>query len=152
LREAIDAGQVSIEHMPISLSCSSMEADVMKARMDSAKTGTKAPPAPSRQQLIDTFDEAHCRQHLEYMRSHNVRITPTLAAGMIRNDIRCGAAMRYPALKYVPEFLLKSWEPKTPAPPCTPEQLEQQRKDFEYTSKLIKMLKSVGVGIMAGTD
>jgi imidazolonepropionase-like amidohydrolase len=152
LREAIDAGQVSIEHLPISLSCSSMEADVMKARMDAAKTGTKALVAPSRQQLIDTFDEAHCRQNLEYMRSHNVRITPTLAPGMIRNDIRCGAAMQYPTLKYVPEFLLKSWEPKTPAPPCTAAELEQQRKDFEYTSTLIKMLKSVGVGIMAGTD
>jgi imidazolonepropionase-like amidohydrolase len=152
LREAIDAGQVSIEHLPISLSCSSMEADVMKARVEAAKNGTKAPPGPSRQQLIDTFDEAHCRQNLEYMRSHNVRITPTLAPGMIRNDIRCGAALQYPTLKYVPEFLLKSWEPKTPAPPCTAADLEQQRKDFEYTSKLIKMLNSVGVGIMAGTD
>jgi imidazolonepropionase-like amidohydrolase len=152
LREAVDAGQVSIEHLPISLSCSAMEAEVMKARIDAEKTGSNAPPAPPRQQLIDSFDEAHCRQNLEYMRSHNVRITPTLVAGMVRNDIRCGAAIRYPTLKYVPDFLLNTWQPKTPAPPCTPEQLEQQRKDFEYTSKLIKMLKSVGVGIMAGTD
>jgi Amidohydrolase family len=151
LREAIDAGQVTIEHMPISLSCSSLEAEVLKARVDAEKSG-KQRTGPSRQQLIDTFSESHCRENLEYMRKNNVRITPTLAYGMVRNDIQCGVAMKYPALKYVPDDLLKTWEPKRPPVPCTSEQLEQQRKDFEYTGKLIKLLQNVGVGILAGTD
>ena len=154
LREAVDAGQRTVEHLgSVPLACSSEEAEIWRAREETARTGAAAPQVP-RERILETFSETQCREILEHLRRNNVWVTPTLAAGVIRDDIRSGAAMQYPWLEWVPADLRAGWEEGRTGPGAapTPEQLEQARRNFEYNSRLITLMQEVGVGILAGTD
>lgn len=147
VREAVDAGQRTIEHMPFALACSSLEPEVWKARAEGAKTGAR-PSEPNNQRLRETFDETRCKELFAYIHQHNVWVTPTIFS--VNHDVRTGAVKNYPGVQFVPEYLIKEWD--TPARPETAADVEQTRKSFEYASRIIRIMRDEHVAILAGTD
>lgn len=145
-REAIDAGQRTIEHMgPITLGCSALEPQVMAERQQGS--GARRGPAPD---LVGTFDESRCRELLIALRDKGVWVTPTLAAGAIRADIASGAAKSYPEVQYVPEYLVQEWI--TDTADASSGQRRDRSREVEATSRLMRMMRDAGVGLLTGTD
>jgi len=154
-RDAINGGVRFIEHADLHVlaACSRSEKqldDEYVARLES-----KAPI--SRIELeyryARTYDEAWARELVAELIQHDVWVTPTLAVMRQLESVGRVDYEQHPERKYIFPGMWQTWDPKVGLRhPYTDDQLKQLKLVDEKTAVLVKLMQSLGVGLLAGSD
>jgi imidazolonepropionase-like amidohydrolase len=154
-RDAINGGVRFIEHADLDVlaACSRSEKqldDEYVARLES-----KAPI--SRIELeyryARTYDEAWARELVAELIQHDVWVTPTLAVMRQLESVGRVDYEQHPERKYIFPGMWQTWNPKLGRRhPYTDDQLKQLKLVDEKTAVLVKLMQSLGVGLLAGSD
>ena len=156
LREAIEAGQHSVEHLNgVADACAreSVEADATQLRERS--------PAPGQvqQMVVDGYDERRCEDVMRRLREAGVWQVPTLADARLRLVPSDPSRTTRAELKYVPKTERADWEAGRPGgrgragdQAAAAALAETRRQVFEEQQNLVGMMQRFGVPLMTGTD
>jgi imidazolonepropionase-like amidohydrolase len=149
VREAIAAGQHSIEHMNgIADGCASaaVEAEAMRLREGS--------PAPGQVQqlIVDGYDEARCQDLLRMLAAAHLWQVPTQVDARLRLAPSDAATTRA-ELRYVPAAERDDWDRgRGPGRAVAPALAAIRKRVFLQQQQLVGMMQRAGVPIMTGTD
>jgi imidazolonepropionase-like amidohydrolase len=151
-REAITAGQHSIEHNPLSDGCASEAAETEAMAMRERRPV----PAQVQQIILDAYDQQRCEDLMRRLHDAGVWQVPTLVEARSRLLAEPSRTMR-DELKYVPKAERDGWVGPRPTPKDrgdgAAELLAQTRpRVFQQMQKLVGMMQRFGVPLMTGTD
>lgn len=154
-REAIDAGVKFIEHVEYYVfeACTPKERELNQEF--TSRIGTAHPM--TRYELLSgyaqTYDESLARDLMVKLIDHDVWVTPTLA--IIRQLESMGRVdwNESPERKYIFPGIWATWDPKGGRRhPVKDEDLARLPLIREKTAELVRLLQSMGVGLLAGSD
>jgi Amidohydrolase family len=153
-QDAIDVRMRSIEHMfGIPISCSPLETSLRQQRAEAIAKKDRAALTAIRKRVYETFSPGIANQLFHEMARYDVWQTPTLTLWQ-RMDLqgldRLATAQE---LKYVPEEVRKSWaDPRKEAAGVKAERMAELKQEYEFQSRLTKLIWGAGAGVLAGTD
>jgi len=154
VREAVEAGQHSVEHMArLPQACSSADDEIQAGLLQAMGQQDRAASRRLRERALETFDEQRCVGLFAEMKRLGSWVTPTLSSGWIIQRRRTGEAQKDPNLKWIPEYLRADLEsPDNNMPPPNPAEIAQQEKNAALQRRIVMAMKTAGVGILAGSD
>ncbi|MEO8070678.1 MAG: amidohydrolase family protein, partial [Acidobacteriota bacterium] len=152
--EASDAGQRSLEHnYGVVTGCSSKEADLMGKEQTLFGPGTPAMRGflslSDVKAMIASYDDAKCRALFARFVKNDTFVTPSMlrakGAAVMASDPRI---VRW----FSPALREYSYPANATARPPNPEAVETRRLQYEYHSRLVKLMQESGVKMIVGTD
>lgn len=149
VRQAIDAGLSSIEHIGYAYNAgvkdeSAIEADFAAGRISREKANAR---------LDAGFDPATAMNAYRYFAQKNVFVTPTLNGSRILAYLDQGNHRNDSYLAYIGPGLRKTYEWRVQrAAQANAERIAQRHAQFDRIAAVLPMLQKAGVTIMAGTD
>ncbi|HEX7782233.1 MAG TPA: amidohydrolase family protein [Sphingobium sp.] len=180
LRDAVLHGMKSVEHLgpdvSILVSCSRNEAAIRAELRAIPPGGSKIPPNPPREvlkrlvanpvlltpdplyalfgQVLDTYDEAKCRDLAKMLSMAETWQVPTLIR---EQSMRFGNAPHFrnaPELRYIPERTRKMWSEVGAdfGTKLSPSQKATMARMFQRELALVKLFDAAGVKMLAGSD
>ncbi|MFC6101932.1 amidohydrolase family protein [Olivibacter domesticus] len=133
LNEVIDAGLNSVEHLGYAYN----------AGIPKAATASKA----------SQFNAEYAKQQYRYMANHHVFITPTLLGSYIISHLDEDSHTNDAYLKYIGRGIKNTYSWRVDrAKNISAEASKQRHENYDNVSKILPLLQSEGVKIMAGTD
>ncbi len=152
-REAVAAGQRSIEHLTgILLACSSREEELRSQEVAALTNHDYAAYQKIASQVAATYDQAKAQALFEQIaRSHTWQV-PTLVWTQAGSRIDDPDLESDPRLKYVPAPVREQWNPATLRKNTSSEELSELKAEAARTVELVKAMHDAGVQFMAGTD
>lgn len=156
--EASDAGQKTFEHLyGVMLACSSREAELTRAFEETRKEQNARDEALRQrvtEQLFDTYDPQKAAALFARFRKNGTWQVPTLTVNRAMAHLDMESFTSDPRLKYMPAFIVSSWNPKTDfrLKNDTPATYARRKMIYQRELKLVKAMHDAGVGILAGTD
>lgn len=149
VRQAVDAGISSIEHLDYAFKAGAKDeaviaADFAAGRIDRAEANRR----------IDTgFDRATAMESYRYLASKGVFVTPTLNGGRIIAWLDQDTHENDEYLAYIGPKLRKTYEWRVQrAAQADAAAIAFRHAQFEREAAVLPMLQQAGVTIMAGTD
>ena len=149
VRQAIDAGLSSIEHLDYAHKAgvkdeAEIAADFAANRIDRAQANAR---------LDADFDEATAMEAYRYMAAKGLVVTPTLNVSRIIAYLDRDDHSQDEDLAYIGPGLRKTYDWRIQrAGAATPEQIAARHASYEHIADVIPLLQKAGVTIMAGTD
>jgi imidazolonepropionase-like amidohydrolase len=149
VRQAIDAGLSSIEHLDYAHKAgvkdeAAIAADFAANRIDRAQANAR---------LDADFDEATAMDAYRYMAARGLVVTPTLNVSRIIAYLDRDDHSKDEDLAYIGPGLRKTYDWRIQrAAKATPEQISARHAAYEHIADVIPLLQKAGVTIMAGTD
>jgi len=149
LKEVIDAGLNSVEHVSYAYNAGVPEAPYyFKLRQEEKLTS---------QQLSDSlnqhFHKDYAQKQYRYMAQKNVFITPTLLGSYIIAHLDENSHADDEYLKYIGQGIKNTYSWRVDrAKNVDPETIKERHAHYERVSKILPVLQEQGVKIMAGTD
>jgi hypothetical protein len=153
VREAVAAGQKSIEHLSgMLLACSSREDDL---RAQGSAALTKHDYAAYRAigaQIILSYDTPRADALFLQLAKSNAWQVPTLAWTETNSRLDDPELQSDPRLKYVPASVRKEWDPAKLLGNTSPEDLAALKAEAARDLELVAAMRKAGVRFMAGSD
>jgi len=149
VRQAIDAGLSSIEHLDYAHKAgvkdeAGMAADFAAGRIDRAQANAR---------LDADFDPATAMEAYRSMAAKGLVVTPTLNVSRILAYLDRDDHSKDEYLAYIGPGLRRTYDWRIQrAAKATPEQIAQRHAAYEHIAAVLPMLEKAGVTIMAGTD
>jgi len=150
LREAIRAGQHSIEHSNgVADGCATE-----KAEAEATQLREQNPAAGRVQRLIlDGYDEARCADLMRQLAAARTWVVPTLADAQVRLAPGERDRAGRPELRYVPKAERDDWEAGRPnRQPIAAEVAETRRRVYLEQRRMVGLMQRAGVPLLVGTD
>jgi imidazolonepropionase-like amidohydrolase len=149
VKQAVDAGLSSIEHLGYAYNAGAKDEAVIAADFGAGRITREQ----ANERLDKSFDRATAMQAYRYLASKGVFVTPTLNGSRIiayldRDDHRNDAYLAYIGPRLQKTY---AWRVERAAQ-ANAEQIEQRHARYERIADVIPMLQQAGVTIMAGTD
>jgi len=152
-REAVTAGQRSIEHLSgISLACSSQEDELRAQRLTALANHDSAAYAKFGMQAMTTYDPDKAHTLFSELAQSNTWQVPTLIWTETNSRIGDPNLEADPHLKYVPASVRAQWNSAKLREKASPEELASQKAEAARDVQLVKDMHEAGGQFMAGTD
>jgi len=152
-REAVTAGQRSIEHLTgILLACSSREEELRSQGLAALAKHDYAAYGKLGTQVMATYDPAKAQALFFQIAHNNTWQVPTLVWTQTGSRIDDPNLETDPRLKYVPASVRTQWNPVKLREQTSPEELAGLKAEAARDVELVKAMHAVGVLFMAGTD
>jgi imidazolonepropionase-like amidohydrolase len=150
LREAIRAGQHSIEHSNgVADGCASEKVEAEATRLREQN------PAAGRVQrlILDGYDDARCADLMRQLAAARIWVVPTLADAQVRLAPGERDRAGRPELRYVPQAERDDWDAGRPNQrPIAADVAEARRQTFLQQRRFVGMMQRAGVPLLVGTD
>jgi imidazolonepropionase-like amidohydrolase len=152
-REAVAAGQRSIEHLTgILLACSSREEELRAQELAALASHDYAAYGKLGAQVMATYDPVKAQTlFFQIAHSHTWQV-PTLVWTQTGSRIDDPNLENDQRLKYVPASVRGQWNPAKLREQTSPEELAGQKAEAARDVELVKAMHRAGVPFMAGTD
>ena len=152
-REAVTAGQKSIEHLTgILLACSSREDDLRAQEVTALASHNYAAYQKLSSQVIGTYDQTKARTLFMQTAQSGTWQVPTLVWTQASSRIDDPNLESDPRLKYVPVSVREQWNPAKLLKTTSPEELAELKVEAGRVVELVKAMHGAGVQFMAGSD
>lgn len=153
VREAVTAGQKSIEHLTgVLLACSSREDELRTQELTALAKRDYLAYEKLSPQIISTYDQARAGVlFLQLAQSHTWQV-PTLVWTEANSRIDDPDLESDPRLKYVPASVRAQWDPAKLRANTSPGELEALKTEAARDVELVRTMHSAGVYFMAGSD
>jgi imidazolonepropionase-like amidohydrolase len=152
-REAVTAGQRSIEHLTgIQLACSSQEEELRAKGLAALANHDYAAYAKLGSQVMATYDQTKAQALFSQIVQHNTWQVPTLVwtvANSWSGDPQLETDAR---MKYVPATVRKQWNPEKLLQGMSPAELAALKAEAARAQELVKAMQEAGVPFLAGSD
>ena len=155
VREAIAAGQHSIEHLNgVADGCAREAVEQEAARQREQRPD----PGQVQQVILDGYDEARCADLMRRLRDGRVWQVPTLVDARFRLVPSSPTRTTRDELKYVPKAERDDWEGRAAArgraagATDASALADTRRRVFLQQTRLVGMMQRSGVPLMTGTD
>ncbi len=156
LHEASEAGQRSLEHSDgIYFSCVPGAGALLDSVFATSEGGARsALERRLAQRLLERFDPGACAGVLRTLAANRTWVVPTLAVVRGHALVRDTAMLRDPRREFVPPALAERWlaDAAEDAAEDSPERLAFGEEMFRRSMRLVGVLDTAGVRILAGTD
>ena len=155
--EASDSGQRSIEHLTgVTLACSARGDEAQRAIVRTvAERGYAMASALAHReeaQLAADFDVTRCRELAERFARNGTWQVPTLTV-LHSQAWRGDSSLQYdPRLQYIPLFIRQRWVTRVDPAVIGAADPEARRALYRRQLRIVGLLQSAGVPILAGTD
>jgi imidazolonepropionase-like amidohydrolase len=147
--QAVDAGLSSIEHIDYLIKAGSPK----EAEIGAAFVAGKISYGDATNAFVDSFDVAYAKSAYRRLAAKGVYVTPTLNMGRILAFLDREDHSKDEGLVYIGPGLRKTYDWRIErAAKATPEQIAARHKEHELSMKVLPMLQSAGIPILAGTD
>ena len=149
LRQAVDAGLSSVEHLDYAYTAGArggdqIVADFAAGRIDRAEATTR---------LHAAFDPETAMAMYRYLAERNVYVTPTLNGSRIIAYLDRDSHANDPYLAYIGPRLRATYQWRIDrAATATPQQIADRHARIDRIGSILPMLQRAGVTIIAGTD
>jgi hypothetical protein len=148
VRQAVDAGLSSIEHLGYAFNAGVRDEAAIAADFGSGRITRVEATA----RLDAGFDRETAMSAYRYLAHKGVSVTPTLNGSRVialldRDDHQHDAY-----LAYIGPGLTKTYEWRVQRAPGQREQIAQRHAHYEHVAAVLPLLQEAGVTIMAGTD
>lgn len=149
LRQAVDAGLSSVEHLDYAFTAGAaggdrIVADFAAGRIDRATATAR---------LHAAFDPETAMAMYRYLAERNIYVTPTLNGSRIIAYLDRDTHANDPYLAFIGPRLRATYQWRIDrAATATPEQVAQRHARIDQIGSILPMLQQAGVTIMAGTD
>lgn len=155
--EASDAGMRSIEHIVFSnlaLDCSAKEKELREALLEARKKRDKSAPARILAEAVATYSPETTAALWAKFKKNGTWVTPTLVAIEVQTPQAATPEEQAsdPRLEFVPESLLKEWDPRDPKNRASEEDQKWWANQFANDKKLTRDMHKAGVSLLAGSD
>ena len=153
VREASDAGQLTIEHQTGVLLSSSSREDELRG-MTRGQAVTPALIRQLNQGMIGSFDAAKAADLAAHLRKNGTWLAPTLTVLRNMANLDDPAITSDARLKYMPASIRTQWDPKNDfrLQSRTPEDVAIAKQTYAKNKEVTGILAKAGVGTLAGTD
>jgi imidazolonepropionase-like amidohydrolase len=152
-REAVTAGQRSIEHLTgIQLACSSQEEELRAKGLAALANHDYAAYVKLGSQVMATYDQTKAQALFSQIVQHNTWQVPTLVwtvANSWSGDPQLETDAR---MKYVPATVRKQWNPEKLLQGMSPAELAALKAEAARAQELVKAMQEAGVPFLAGSD
>jgi Amidohydrolase family len=153
VREAVTAGQRSIEHLTgILLACSSHEEDLRAREMTALASHDYGAYQKLGSQVMATYDPAKAHALFLQIAKSSTWQVPTLVWTQASSRIDDPSLEGDPRLKYVPASVRQQWKPATLMKNTSPEELAELKVEAARVVELVKATHDAGGRFMAGSD
>jgi imidazolonepropionase-like amidohydrolase len=153
VREAVAAGQRSIEHLTgVLLACSSQEEDLRAQGLAALAKRDYATYEKLGAQVMATYDQVKAKALFLQIAQSNTWQVPTMVWTQTGSTIDDPNLASDPRLKYVPASVREQWNPAKLLKDTSPEDLTALKAEAARTIELVKAMHAAGVQFMAGTD
>lgn len=142
IRDAIQAGQASIEHLGGILEASS-------SKPQELGTFTRDQRIEKARFLVDTFDRKQFEAVADALAKSDTWVSPTLTVLDSVSHRKGAADLQDPRMRYLPDSVRKMWDPGAGR---SPDYYEAHGRLFELQRSLLGELSRRGVKLLAGTD
>jgi hypothetical protein len=152
-REAVTAGQRSIEHLTgVALACSSREEELRGQELTALANRDYAIYRKLETQAAATYDQEKARALFLQIAQSSTWQVPTLVWTQAGSRIDDPNLESDPRLKYVPASVREQWNPNRLRKSTSPEELAELKAEAAHALELVKAMHGAGVQFMAGTD
>jgi imidazolonepropionase-like amidohydrolase len=149
IRQAVDAGLSSIEHIDYLIKAGSPR----EAKIGAAFSGGTMSYAEASDAFVDSFDASYAATVYRRLAKGGVSVTPTLNMGRILAYLDRDDHSKDAGLAYIGQGLRKTYEWRVErAAKATPGQVAARHKEYELSVRVLPMLAKAGIPILAGTD
>jgi hypothetical protein len=153
VREAVTAGQRSIEHLTgVLLACSSREDELRAQELTALAKRDYAAYEKLGPQIISTYDQARAGALFRQLAQKNTWQVPTLVWTQANSHFDDPDMESDPRLKYVPASVRAQWDPAKLRGSTSPEELAALKTEAARDGELVKAMHGAGVHFMAGSD
>lgn len=153
VREAVSAGQRSIEHLTgIPLACSSREDELRSQELTALADHDYATYGKLSAQVLASYDQAKARTLFLQIAQSKTWQVPTIVWTQTNSRIGDPALENDPRLKYVPVSIREQWKPAKLLKDVSPADLTEIKAEAARVLELVKAMHEAGVQFMAGTD
>jgi hypothetical protein len=153
VREAVTAGQKSIEHLTgVLLACSSREDELRTQELTALAKRDYLAYEKLGPQIISTYDQARAGALFLQLAQSPTWQVPTLVWTEANSRIDDPDLESDPRLKYVPASVRAQWDPAKLRANTSPEELAALKTEAARDLELVKAMHSAGVRFMAGSD
>jgi hypothetical protein len=153
VREAVMAGQRSIEHLTgILLACSSHEEDLRAQEITALASHDYAAYQKLSRQVMATYDQAKANALFLQIANSSTWQVPTLVWTQASSRIDYPNLEGDPRLKYVPVSVRRQWNPATLMKNTSPEELAELKLEAARLVEVVKATHEAGGRFMAGSD
>ena len=152
-REAVAAGQKSIEHLSgILLACSSKEDDLRAKGLTALASRDYASYQKLGDEVMATYDQSKAQVFFRQIASSTTWQVPTLVWTQANSRIDSPDLQNDPRLKYVPASVHDQWAPAKLLKTTSASELAGLKKEADRDVEVVKAMHAAGVQFMAGTD
>ena len=152
-REAVTAGQKSVEHLSgILLACSSREEDLRAQGLTALANRDYAAYEKLGSRVMATYDQTKARTLFMQIAQSATWQVPTLVWTQAGSRMDDQNLENDPRLKYVPTSVRGQWNPANLLKNTSPEDLADLKAEAARALELVKAMHGAGVQFMAGTD
>ncbi|MBS0366844.1 MAG: amidohydrolase family protein [Proteobacteria bacterium] len=149
VRQAVDAGLGSIEHLDYALKAAAKDEAAVAAEFAAGKIDH----AEAWRQLDASFDPTTALAAYRYFAQHGVAVTPTLNVSRILAWLDRDHHEHDAGLAYIGPKLRKTYEWRVQrAAQADAAAVEQRHRHYERIAAVLPLLQQAGVQVMAGTD
>jgi hypothetical protein len=153
VREAVAAGQKSIEHLTgILLACSSREDDLRAQEVTALASRNYAVYQKLSSQEMTTYDQTKANALFLQIAKNNTWQVPTLVWTQASSRIDDPNLQSDPRLKYVPASVREQWNPAKLLKNTSPEDLAESKVEAARALELVQAMHTAKVQFMAGSD
>jgi imidazolonepropionase-like amidohydrolase len=153
VREAVGAGQRSIEHLTgILLACSSREEELRAQELTALASHDYAAYGKLGTQVMATYDPEKAQALFFQIAHNNTWQVPTLVWTQTGSQIDDPNLETDPRLRYVPATVRTQWNPAKLREQTSPEELAGLKAEAARDVELVKAMHGAGALFMAGTD
>jgi hypothetical protein len=152
-REAVTAGQRSIEHLTgVAIACSSREEELRGQELTALANRDYAIYRKLETQAAATYDQEKARALFLQIAQSSTWQVPTLVRTQAGSRIDDPNLESDPRLRYVPASVREQWNPNRLRKSTSPEELAELKAEAAHALELVKAMHGAGVQFMAGTD
>jgi len=149
VRQAVDAGLSSIEHLDYAFDAGARDEAAIAADFGAGRI-TRAEASA---RLDAGFDRETAMNAYRYLAQKGVSVTPTLNGSRVIAWLDRDDHQHDPYLAYIGPGLTKTYEWRVQrAAQANGEQIAQRHAHYEHVAAILPLLQEAGVTIMAGTD
>jgi N-acetylglucosamine-6-phosphate deacetylase len=153
VREAVAAGQRSIEHLTgMTLACSSREDEIRPQELTALANHDYAAYRKLSTEAMATYDQSRARALFLQIAQSNTWQVPTLVWTQTNSRIDDPSLAEDPRLKYVPASIREQWKPAALLKDVSPEDLTAMKAEAARVLELTKAMHEAAVQFMAGSD
>ncbi len=165
IREAVEAGQASLEHGAALEGGSGAEEEVVKARTvptaiaEAMRTNSNFPAvteaiAKAGNRILDRYSNGRAQDEFAAFVRHGTHLTPTLVTLRSVTFIDSLSKQPDPLIRFSPKWEQDRWKPSAGLVTAnrTPAYIAYRKREYAAIEKALALASQRGVRILAGTD